>query len=243
MMGPNTYLPTFGQSVLGLGAITAGLVLASMSIGWPVASAFAGRLYLRIGFRDTALVGAVVMLIAALGFVMLPYPGSMWPVLVDQVLLGAGFGLLSTPMLVGVQSAVTWRDRGVVTGANIFGRYLGESLGAAIFGAIFNSAIAGELGHAPAVLRPRLPRDINGVIGALHGHQLPAAADEYIRRAIYTATHHVYVGLVVVALVTLAIVLLTPRHFPVAADDDRTNGSDTPDLPARYETQELTEVH
>lgn len=218
MMGPNTYLPTFGQSVLGLGAITAGLVLASMSIGWPVASAFSGRMYLRIGFRDTALVGSVVIVVAAAGFLMLPYPGSMWPVLIDQMLLGAGFGLLSTPMLVGVQSAVTWRDRGVVTGANIFGRYLGESLGAAIFGAIFNSAIASELSHAPVGLRPRLPRDINGVISALHGRQLPGAAEQYIRRAMYTATHHVYVGLVIVALLTLAIVLSTPRLFPVAAE-------------------------
>ena len=220
MMGPNTYLPTFGQSVLGLGAIAAGLVLASMSIGWPIASAFSGRLYLRIGFRDTALVGSVVMVAAAVGFLMLPYPGSMWPVLIDQVMLGAGFGLLSTPMLVGVQSAVTWRNRGVVTGANIFGRYLGESLGAAIFGAIFNSAIASELTHAPTALRPHLPHDVNGVIGALLEHKLPGAADQYIRKAVYTATHHVYVGLAIVALATLVIVLLTPRHFPVAEDDD-----------------------
>lgn len=220
MMGPNTYLPTFGQSVLGLGAIAAGLVLASMSIGWPVASAFSGRLYLRIGFRDTALIGAVVMVAAAVGFLMLPYPGSMWLVLIDQVMLGAGFGLLSTPMLVGVQSAVTWRNRGVVTGANIFGRYLGETLGAAIFGAIFNSAIASELRHAPAALRPRLPHDINGVISALEGHKLVGAADQYIRKAMYTATHHVYMGLAIVALLTLVIVLLTPRHFPVAEDDD-----------------------
>ncbi|MEO7937134.1 MAG: MFS transporter, partial [Burkholderiaceae bacterium] len=54
MIGPSTYLPIFGQSVLGLGAIAAGFVLASMSIGWPVASSLSGRLYLRIGFRDTA---------------------------------------------------------------------------------------------------------------------------------------------------------------------------------------------
>jgi EmrB/QacA subfamily drug resistance transporter len=220
MMGPNTYLPTFGQSVLGLGAIAAGLVLASMSIGWPIASSWSGRLYLRIGFRDTALVGAVLVLLAASGFLLLPYPGSMWLVLADQVMLGAGFGLLSTPMLVGVQSAVTWHDRGVVTGANIFSRYLGESLGAAIFGAIFNSAIASELAHAPAALRPRLPHGINTVISELHGHQLPGAADLYIRQAIYTATHHVYAGLVVVALATLAIVLITPRHFPVAGEGD-----------------------
>jgi MFS family permease len=74
MMGPNTYLPTFGQSVLGLGAIAAGLVLASMSIGWPVASSWSGRLYLRIGFRDTALCGAVLVVLAAAGFLLLPYP-------------------------------------------------------------------------------------------------------------------------------------------------------------------------
>ena len=219
MMGPNTYLPTFGQSVLSLGAIAAGLVLASMSIGWPVASALSGRLYLRIGFRDTALVGALVMVVAATGFLMLPYPGSMWLVLADQVLLGAGFGLLSTPMLVGVQSAVTWHDRGTVTGANIFGRYLGESLGAAIFGAIFNSSIASELGHAPSALRARLPHDINAVISVLQGHQVTGAAEDYMRQAIYVATHHVYVGLVIVALITLAIVLLTPRRFPVANED------------------------
>ena len=222
MMGPNTYLPTFGQSVLGLGAITAGLVLASMSIGWPVASAFSGRLYLRIGFRDTALVGAIIIVVAAAGFVMMPYPGSMWALLADQVLLGAGFGLLSTPMLVGVQSAVTWRERGVVTGANIFGRYLGESLGAAIVGTIFNGTIAAQLGHAPAGLRASVPHDINGVVNSLRSHKLSIAADEYIRRAMYTATHHVYVALVVVALITLVIVLFTPRHFPIAAEDNQT---------------------
>ena len=217
MMGPNTYLPTFGQSVLGLGAIGAGFVLASMAIGWPLASSLSGRLYLRIGFRDTALIGAVLVVVATVGFLLLPYPGVVWLVVLDQALLGAGFGLLSTPLLVGVQSTVDWQRRGVVTGANMFSRYLGQSLGAAIYGAIFNAAIAARLADAPAALQPQLPDQVNGVIGALHGRQLSAAAGDYLRHAMYTATHHVYLGLVIVALVTLAIVLLTPRHFPAAA--------------------------
>lgn len=218
MMGPNTYLPTFGQSVLGLGAIAAGLVLASMSIGWPVASSWSGRLYLRIGFRDTALCGAVLVVLATIGFLLLPFPGTTWPVLVDQVLLGAGFGLLSTPMLVGVQATVTWRDRGVVTGANIFSRYLGESLGAAICGAIFNGAIRSQLADAPPVLRARLPHGIDAVIGALERHAAAGASDAYLRRAMYVATHHVYVGLAILGLLTLATVLLTPRQFPSASE-------------------------
>lgn len=65
MMAPNAYLPTFSQSVQGLGAIGAGFVLASMSIGWPTASALSGRLYLRIGFRDTAFLGTVLIVLAS----------------------------------------------------------------------------------------------------------------------------------------------------------------------------------
>ena len=78
--------------------------------------------------------------------------------------------------------------------------------------------MARELARAPVALRPQLPHDINAVIGALHSPELPGTAERYLRRAMYTATHHVYVGLAVVALVTLAIVLLTPRRFPVASE-------------------------
>ena len=140
-----------------------------MIIGWPFASSMSGRLYLRIGFRDTALCGAALIVLAAFGFLRaavrelrvagVARPGRCW---------APGFGLLSTPLLVGVQSSVDWRERGVVTSANIFSRYLGQSIGAAIFGAIFNSTIAARLADAPSALRADLPRDINAVIGALH---------------------------------------------------------------------------
>lgn len=223
MMGPSIYLPVFGQSVNGLGAIAAGFVLASMSLGWPVASALSPRLYLRIGYRDTALVGTVLIVASAIGFLALAETASVGWVVASQVVIGAGFGLLSTPLLVGVQSTVTWQDRGVVTGANIFSRYLGQSLGAALCGAIFNNAIGRSLAAAPATLRTELPPDINAVISALHRQTLPAAADEFLRLAIYEATHRVYAGLSLVALLTLLVVLLVPRRFPtiVEAAPDR----------------------
>ncbi len=213
MMGPNTYLPTFGQSVLGLGAIAAGFVLAGMSIGWPLASTYSGRLYLRIGYRATALIGTSLIILAGCAFLLLPFGSSAWWVLADQAVLGAGFGLLSTPLLVGVQSSVDWSARGVVTGANIFSRYLGQTLGAAIFGAVFNNAISARLAGAPIGMRNDLPQDINAVIGALHQHRLPPAADDYLRHAMFIATHHVYVAVVVFALATFAIVWSTPREF------------------------------
>jgi EmrB/QacA subfamily drug resistance transporter len=218
MMGPIAYLPTFAQSVFGVGAIAAGFILATMSIGWPIASSLSGRVYLSIGFRDTALGGAVLMIVAGAGFLALSYPGPIWAVVLDQVVLGAGFGLLSTPLLVGIQSVVGWKERGVVTGANMFARYLGQSLGAAIFGAIFNAAMAAQLGGAPASLHA-LPRELNRLIGVLHDPRTSAKALAFLRHAIYVATHHIYIGIAIFALLTLFCVLVAPRRFPLVGDD------------------------
>ena len=213
MMAPNAYLPTFAQSVLGHGAIESGLVLASMSLGWPVASSFSGRFYMRIGFRQTSLMGVVLVVIAVAGFVFMPHPASTWMVVADTVLLGAGFGFLSTPLLVGVQSVVGWEQRGVVTGGNMFSRYLGASLGAAMMGAIFNRGLSEHLDRAPTDLAAAMPADINGIIDALQQHQMPTAAVDYLREAIETATTHLYMAGLLVAFLMVAAVLMIPRRF------------------------------
>lgn len=225
VMAPDAYLPTYAQSVFGLGAIAAGLVLASMSIGWPTASALSGRLYLRIGFRNTALIGTVLITLAGAGFVALPYAVPVWVVVVDQVLIGAGFGLLSTSMLVGAQSSVDWRNRGVVTGANMFSRYLGQSFGVAVFGAIFNASLGAKLTDAPAHLSKQLPHDVNDIMKVLHGSGVPDAVETYLRHAINAATHHLYIGLLIVAILTIGAVLFVPRDF--AAQPDATRHSAT----------------
>ncbi len=220
MMAPSIYLPTLLQSVQGLGPIAAGLVLASLSLGWPVASALSGRLYLRIGFRDTALLGAVLALGAALGFRALPQPQPVWAVVLDQVVLGAGFGLLSTALLVGAQSMVDWQRRGVVTGGNMFARDLGQSLGAAVFGALFNSAMAGRLAHAPTALHGELPGSVNTVLAALHGRHT-AAAEAYLEGALAGATSQLYVGMAAAAVLMGAVLLAMPRRFAVLAPGPR----------------------
>lgn len=213
LMGPNTYLPTFGQSVLGLGAIAAGLLLATISLGWPLASSLSGRSYLRIGFRNTALIGAVLALLATLSFVLLPEPQSV-PVLVAiHAVLGAGFGLMSTPILVALQSAVGWSQRGVITSAHMFSRYLGMSLGAVLVGAIFNHAMRDALEHVPASAAARAPADMDAVIRAVHDPGTSPQLAEYLRGAIATATVHVYVGLAVAALLTVLAIVGIQREF------------------------------
>ncbi len=215
MMAPNAYLPMFSQSVQGLGAIAAGFVLASQSVGWPTASALSGRLYLRFGFRDTALAGGVVVAVASLNFTLIPEPQPVLRVVLNQIMLGAGFGLLSTPLLVGVQSVVSWEQRGVVTGAHMFSRYLGQSLGAAVFGAIFNLRVADRLAGAPEAVRTRLPIEVDQVIDVLHNANAGAEVEAFLRSTISMATRDMFTRMTVIAVVVVLILMLVPRRFPL----------------------------
>jgi len=221
LMAPSTYLPTFSQSVQGLGPISAGMVLASMSIGWPTASALSGPLYIRIGFRDTALIGATLIFFASGGFLLMPSPQPVWAVVLDQVTLGAGFGLLSTALLVGVQSVVGWDQRGVVTGANMFSRYLGQSIGAALFGAVFNAAVADRLARVPASIAKGVPQSVNDIIGTLQDAHTGAAAKAYLRHSIDLATRHLFLVMAALGILTLLVLLVVPRHFPLLSQEEK----------------------
>src|SRR5690625_1228772 len=185
VMGPETFLPTFTQTSLGLGVIASGFVLASMSIGWPTASALSGRLYLRIGFRETSLIGATLVILSAIGFLLIPKPQPIYLIVISQVTLGAGFGLLSTPSLVGTQSMVAWNQRGVVTSSIVFSRNLGQSLGATIFGAIFNNTLNYKLRSATV----DVPISTQNVFETLQSTEVSDSAKMFLRSAITRNIH------------------------------------------------------
>lgn len=213
MMAPNAFLPLYLQSVHSLGAIAAGFVLASMSIGWPVMSSVSGRFYMRIGFRDTALMGAVLGAVAPLLFLLTPTPRPIWAITLSQIILGAGFGLMSTPLLVGIQSIVGWSKRGVVTSASMFSRNMGQSVGAAIFGAIFNATLTASLREAPSGIAEEVPRDFDGIMSTLHTTGSDQQVVAYLKGAVAAATQHLYLGVFIIGVAIIAVLLATPRWF------------------------------
>lgn len=50
-------------------------------------------------------------------------------------------GLLFSPLIIGLQNTVEWGRRGTLTGSLMYSRYLGQSIGAAGFGAIANTVL------------------------------------------------------------------------------------------------------
>jgi EmrB/QacA subfamily drug resistance transporter len=188
LIGLTSYVPLFAQGVLGTNALVAGFTLAALTLGWPLAASLAGRIYLQIGFRNTALIGAVVIIIGAALMVLLSPDSSIWQVAATCFVVGLGMGLTASPTLIAAQASVGWQDRGVVTGTNMFGRSMGSALGIAVFGAIANTALSSGNGG-------RLSSTASGIPAEILDHAL----------------HRVFVAAAVVAVVLLVAVALMPR--------------------------------
>lgn len=163
MLGVTSYVPVYAQAVLGADPVVAGLAVAALAIGWPIAASTSGRVYLVHGFRPLLLAGSLFALVGA-GVLALAGPGSsVLQLAAGCLVLGLGLGYVANPTTVAAQSVVAWNRRGVVTGANVFSRSVGSAVGVAVYGAIANAIVTsrttadGELEDLPAsVLDPAL---------------------------------------------------------------------------------------
>jgi multidrug resistance protein len=213
IIGLTSYVPTFVQGVLGGSALVAGFAVATLTLGWPVSASLAGRLYLRIGFRDTAVLGAVIALATMALGLRWGVGSSVVEVAAVCFAIGVGMGFASVPILVAVQSVVGWSERGVVTSSALFARSLGSALGAALFGALANTSLAGHLAQAPPAVAAALPDGLDAATLALGGQVRAASAQavEFVRDGLAGATHQVMIALVLVTLVQVLLVAAIPR--------------------------------
>jgi EmrB/QacA subfamily drug resistance transporter len=217
LIGLSTYVPTWAQGVLGTGAVEAGLALGALTMGWPISAALSGRVYLRLGFRDTALMGIALGITGCVLTALLPEDATVWQLAATMFVTGLGMGLSSSPIVVAVQSVVGWERRGTVTGTNMFCRSIGSALGAAAFGAVANATLSARLEDAPADLAGSLPDDVDGTPEALA--QGGAVAD-VVRSALHDAVHGVFVAVALTAVLVAVAIALMPRRTEALVFDD-----------------------
>ncbi|WP_435771455.1 MFS transporter [Nocardioides sp. SYSU DS0651] len=204
MMGVTSYVPVYAQRVLGEGAVVAGLAVAALAIGWPIAASTAGRFYLRFSYRPCLLAGSVLGLAGTVMVAAVGPDSSVWLLAAGCLVLGLGLGYVASPGIIAAQAAVTWRDRGVATGTNMFSRSVGSAVGVAVFGAVANGVVAARLGggqEAGAVDLERLPADV-----------------------LHPALHAVFVAVAVASLALVVAGLVMPSRVTSPEEERATEG-------------------
>ncbi|GAB2600060.1 MDR family MFS transporter [Pseudactinotalea suaedae] len=166
LIGLTAYVPLFAQTVLHQSPLVAGFALAALTLGWPIAASQSGTIYLRIGFKATGLIGSAIAVVGTVVLNLAGHADSVIAIAAACFSIGLGMGLVATPTLIAAQVSAETATRGVVTGANMFARSLGSAFGVAIYGAVINTAVAGQgdLENLPGwLLEPPLQQVFLGV--------------------------------------------------------------------------------
>jgi EmrB/QacA subfamily drug resistance transporter len=203
-----TYLPTHLQVVHGAEPLVAGGVYGLSVIGWTLMAPVAGRLCLRVGHRLTAVLGFGCILTGALTL-GLPASLSLAGAVGGCVVLGGGFGLAITSMVIGLTAAAEGPTRGSVMGSNMFSRYVGQALGAAVMGAVANTSLTTALRTAPEASA----LTVDEAVRVTSAGSADPALLEALRASLESAMGNVYLGMAVAAALGALVVLAAPRRF------------------------------
>src|SRR5699024_6542353 len=90
VLGLSTYVPIYAQGVLGAEPLVAGFALAALSVGWPLTATWSGQVYLRVGFRRTAQLGAVLVLVGSALALLRGAGPSSWPAALTCFVIAPG---------------------------------------------------------------------------------------------------------------------------------------------------------
>ena len=144
----DTYVPLYVQGGRGGGVMAAAGVVTPVMFMWALSSFVAAPLVVRWGFRKTALLGAVLIVIGFSGLLICAITdASPWVLTAILAVTGFGFGPASMSYLLAAQESVTWQQRGIITSSVQFFRTIGGAVGIGLLGALFN-----------LLIRPNLPR-------------------------------------------------------------------------------------
>ena len=201
--GVISYLPPFVQGVLGGQPAEAGLALAAMTIGWSAGATVVGWVLFRIGLRTVVLAGSVALSLGILWLTLLTVDSAFLLVLAASTVVGIGMGWTSMPVFVTAQTSVGYAQRGAVTSLIQFARTLGGAAGVAALGSVLNTRLGPFAQEASVLLDPRPGADL--------------AAGAPMRAALADGLHWVYVGMLVVAVVAIALARRLPAEMPEEA--------------------------
>ena len=207
MIGLSSFLPTFVQGVMERSPTVAGFTLTAMSIGWPIASVFSGRLLLKIGFKATSLLGGTSLILGSLILVLMNPEAGPLIAATGSFFVGVGMGLTSTSFIVVIQKTVSWERRGIATASNMFMRNLGNTVGAALLGGVMNTRLQAYINeHAPTDSGVTIDT-ANKLLNSEERALLPKDVVEVLQEGLTMSLHSIY--LIVLLFAVISFITLT----------------------------------
>ncbi len=147
-------VPLYLQSIRGLSAFQAGLILLPQAIGSMVATLVGGRLVDRIGVRPVVFTGLIILGFALwrFSFLSLYTPYSEFQILL--ILRGLGLGLCAQPLTVSSLWTIRPRDLPQASALSSVIRFVGSSIGVAVLSTTVQTQTKIHYSHLAEMVTP-----------------------------------------------------------------------------------------
>ena len=208
VMGVTAFMPTFVQGSMGHPAVVAGSVLGSMFVAWTTGAVGGARLQLYLTYRSIAFIASLAVIIGSAILALLDAHSNIALAFAGIMPLGLGFGMMNSIYVIATQAAVGWEQRGAATSSNIFLRQIGQSMGSAAFGAVFNIGVYAAI--------PDAGRVVAQLVDPVRRMAVPAAELARDVNAIAASMHDVFLIQLVLAVAIGAITLALPPKLGIA---------------------------
>lgn len=205
LIGFDVYNPAFMQNVQGHSPVSSAVPMLPMSLMWVTSSFLLSKTFRKYSMRTISLVSLAVLSLGTFGLYMLrPESGFMFMGIASAI-TGFGFGGSFNMMLFIVQETLSKEDMGIASGAVMFVRTVGQTLGISIFGLITNNAVASYFSERNMVV------DTSSV---LNNTEVPK---KMITEAIFGGYNNIYLACFIIAVVcTLLSVFISRKTLEEA---------------------------
>ena len=209
IFGVSVYVPVFVQGVLGASATSSGVVVIPLLFAWVVVAAVTGYAVSHTGrYKPFPVVGTALAIVACVLMLQLDASSSRAFVAVALAVFGVGMGATAQPLIIATQNAVRPDAIGLATGALLFFRHVGASLGVALLGTILANRLPIELGAELGAHANRV--DSQSLLQ--HGVQVAPKLESGTRMALASALHDTFLVLLPLAVVAFVLIAILPER-------------------------------
>jgi EmrB/QacA subfamily drug resistance transporter len=208
MFGSITFLPMYLQIAKGVSPTHSAFQLLPMMVGLIGASTLSGFVMSKTGryrILPVAATAALFVGLLLLGIMQLDTPD--WQIALYMFIVGIGIGPVNSVGVTATQNAVPRELVGVATAGTTLFRQIGGSIGVSVFGAIFSSGLANQLGDT-------IPSG-GGAFNAQAIQALPEAVRAQVLEGFAAALHPVFLTAAGAAVIAFGLSLLL-REIPLA---------------------------
>jgi len=142
--GVTLMMAIYLESIKGLDPQTAGLFLVAQAMPMALLSPLSGWLSDRFGSRVIATLGMGIVSVGLFLFSSMNAASSGLDTVLRLVVIGAGFGLFSSPNTSAVMGSVRQEKLGVGAGTLGTMRFMGQSIGLALLGAVMAATLPSQ---------------------------------------------------------------------------------------------------